>query len=60
MISKSPVHSRLPGVLQLGMPMEGKQRQDFQIGNNDWIGRNKKQNKAFRPQLIFTERAQAP
>lgn len=45
------------GAVQLGLPKEGKLREDFVIG---YVGKNEKQYKAIWTQLIFTGRAQAP
>ncbi|MDT9001671.1 hypothetical protein RQP53_20510 [Paucibacter sp. APW11] len=51
--------STLPGggAVQVGLPKEGKLREDFVVG---YVGKNEKQYKAIWTQLIFTGRAQAP
>lgn len=45
------------GAVQVGMPKEGKLREDFVVG---YVGKNEKQYKAIWTQLIFTGRATAP
>ncbi|WIV98103.1 MULTISPECIES: phosphate ABC transporter substrate-binding protein [Roseateles] len=45
------------GAVQVGLPKEGKLREDFVIA---YVGKNEKQYKAIWTQLIFTGRAQAP